>query len=83
MTEHRYRPVGSALELFRCREPEVLLSGAAGTGKSRACADRVVTPGRVHHRAADAAIPADPRDLNDHQPSVPHPGQACHLRVGR
>jgi phage terminase large subunit len=41
MTEHKYRPVGSALELFQCREPEVLLSGAAGTGKSRACLEKV------------------------------------------
>ena len=39
--EHRYRPVGSAAELFRCRQPEVLLSGAAGTGKSRACLEKI------------------------------------------
>src|ERR1035441_6398984 len=39
--EHRYRPVGSAAELFRCRAPEVLLSGAAGTGKSRACLEKM------------------------------------------
>lgn len=39
--EHRYRPVGSARELFACREPEVLLSGSAGTGKSRACLEKV------------------------------------------
>ncbi len=38
---HEYRPVGSAAELFRCRAPEVLLSGAAGTGKSRACLEKV------------------------------------------
>ena len=30
--EHRYGPVGSALELFNSRAPEILLSGAAGTG---------------------------------------------------
>ena len=36
-------------------------------------AGRVVTPGRVRHRAADAVIPAGPGDLNDLQPSVPHP----------
>lgn len=39
--EHRYAPAGSALELFRCRAPEVLLSGAAGTGKSRACLEKL------------------------------------------
>lgn len=38
---HRYRPLGSALELFGARDPEVLLSGAAGTGKSRACLEKV------------------------------------------
>ena len=41
MAEHRYRPVGSAAELFRCRAPEVLLSGAAGTGKSRAALEKM------------------------------------------
>lgn len=49
-TEHRYRPWGSALELFRCRDPEILLSGPAGTGKSRACLEKLhammlATPG--------------------------------------
>lgn len=48
--EHRYRPVGSARDLFACREPEVLLSGPAGTGKSRACLEKIhavclLTPG--------------------------------------
>ena len=38
---HRYRPLGSARELFACRDPEVLLSGAAGTGKSRACLEKI------------------------------------------
>jgi Phage terminase large subunit len=41
MTEHRYRPYGSALELFGSRAPEVLLSGPAGTGKSRACLEKL------------------------------------------
>ena len=39
--EHRYQPIGSAREVFTCREPEVLLSGAAGTGKSRACLEKL------------------------------------------
>ncbi len=39
--EHRYRPEGSARELFACREPEVLLSGPAGTGKSRGCLEKL------------------------------------------
>jgi phage terminase large subunit len=34
--EHRpYRPLGAALQLLRCRDPEVLISGPANTGKSR------------------------------------------------
>lgn len=36
-----YRPYGAALELMRCREPEVLISGPAGTGKSRACLEKM------------------------------------------
>lgn len=36
-----YEPHGSALEVFRRREPEVLMSGPAGTGKSRACLEKV------------------------------------------
>jgi PBSX family phage terminase large subunit len=39
--EHRYRPEGSARALFSCRSPEVVLSGAAGTGKSRACLEKL------------------------------------------
>lgn len=38
---HRYRPVGSARELFSTKAPEVLLSGPAGTGKSRACLEKL------------------------------------------
>ena len=36
-----YRPHGAALQLFYNREPEVLLSGPAGTGKSRALLEKV------------------------------------------
>lgn len=31
-----YRPSGAALQLLRCKAPEVVVSGPAGTGKSRA-----------------------------------------------
>lgn len=34
--EHRYEPKGGALKLMWAREPEILLDGPAGTGKSRA-----------------------------------------------
>lgn len=42
---HRYKPRGAAKELFKERRGEVLLSGPAGTGKSRACLEKL-------HRAA-------------------------------
>ena len=37
----RYDPRGVQLELFRNRDRQVLLSGPAGTGKSRACLEKV------------------------------------------
>src|SRR5207248_11088987 len=36
-----YTPRGSAKTLLECRDPEVLLSGPAGTGKSRACIQKI------------------------------------------
>ncbi|WP_181788190.1 phage terminase large subunit [Streptomyces phytophilus] len=38
---HRYQPLGAAHALFHSRGPEVLLSGPAGTGKSRACLEKL------------------------------------------
>jgi hypothetical protein len=38
---HAYEPRGAARDLFFCRDPEVLLSGPAGTGKSRACLQKL------------------------------------------
>jgi phage terminase large subunit len=38
---HRFVPRGAAKTLFACRAPEVLLSGPAGTGKSRACLEKL------------------------------------------
>lgn len=40
--EHRYRPVGSAKQALECRDPEILLSGPAGTGKSRALLEKLM-----------------------------------------
>lgn len=37
----RYEPRGAAAELFHCRDSEVAISGAAGTGKSLACLFRL------------------------------------------
>lgn len=38
---HRYEPLGAAREAMHCRDPEVLLSGPAGTGKSRAAMEKL------------------------------------------
>lgn len=38
---HEYTPRGAALELFRRRDPEVLIAGPAGTGKSRAALEKI------------------------------------------
>lgn len=48
--EHKYSPRGGCKEVFEAREPEVLVSGPAGTGKSRACLEKIhmacmLTPG--------------------------------------
>lgn len=39
--ERPYQPFGAALDLFRSRRREVLLAGPAGTGKSRACLEKL------------------------------------------
>jgi PBSX family phage terminase large subunit len=36
-----YQPFGSAEQLFYCRDKEVVLSGPAGTGKSRGCLEKL------------------------------------------
>jgi hypothetical protein len=38
---HHYRPRGAAATVLECRAPEVLLSGPAGTGKSRAALEKL------------------------------------------
>lgn len=39
--QHRYGPRGACRVLLRSRDSEVLLSGPAGTGKSRACLEKL------------------------------------------
>lgn len=39
--EHIYKPRGGCKEVFDSREEEVLVSGPAGTGKSRACLEKI------------------------------------------
>lgn len=38
---HRYQPHGTCVELFKFRGDEVLFAGPAGTGKSRACLEKL------------------------------------------
>lgn len=39
--QHSYIPCGKAVDLLACTLPEVLMSGPAGTGKSRACLEKI------------------------------------------
>lgn len=39
--ENTYFPRGAALDLLRCKDTEIMLDGPAGTGKSRACLEKL------------------------------------------
>lgn len=39
--KHHYTPRGNCKAILKCRDAEVLLSGPAGTGKSRACMEKL------------------------------------------
>lgn len=39
--QHNYTPRGACRELFECQAKEILMSGPAGTGKSRACLEKL------------------------------------------
>lgn len=39
--EHLYQAKGAAAKLFRCRAPEILIEGPAGTGKTRAVLEKI------------------------------------------
>lgn len=41
LIQHHYEPRGGCNEMFHSQAPEVLLSGPAGTGKSRACLEKL------------------------------------------
>ena len=49
--DHTYEPRGVAAELFRCRDPEVLLAGAAGTGKSVAALHKLAAVAMKYPRS--------------------------------
>lgn len=40
-TVHKFSPKGACKKIMYCRDPEVLVSGPAGTGKSRACLEKL------------------------------------------
>jgi hypothetical protein len=40
-SSRRYKPFGAANDLWHCKQREVLLAGPAGTGKSRACLEKL------------------------------------------
>jgi phage terminase large subunit len=42
-TPHTYTPRGACLQAFKRRDPEILVAGPAGTGKSRACLEKLHT----------------------------------------
>jgi PBSX family phage terminase large subunit len=61
LVEHRFAPRGKCADLFECRNPEVLVAGPAGTGKSRACLEKLhimmlLTPGARGLIARKAAV---------------------------
>jgi len=40
--QHRYSPRGACKEIFHIKDAELLISGPAGTGKSRACLEKML-----------------------------------------
>ena len=46
-----YRPRGGAKDVYEATDPEVIASGPAGTGKSRACLERIHHLASTHERA--------------------------------
>lgn len=61
---HEYEPRGTALALFHCRDSEVLVSGPGGTGKSRACLEKMLTlaliNGTTRHDPVTGEVILDP-----------------------
>lgn len=60
-----YRPYGGNRELFRCRAPEILLSGPAGTGKSRACLEFINYLNMTYPRARALMLRKTRRSLSE------------------
>lgn len=49
VAEHRFKPRGTAATIFENRDPEVLVAGPAGTGKSRACLEKLHLMALLNH----------------------------------
>jgi hypothetical protein len=72
---HEYSPRGSAVRLFNCRDDEVLLSGPAGPGKTRACLEKMLTMALVNGTVRTDRATGEPiRDMDgkvvQHRPFV-------------
>ncbi|HJV15629.1 MAG TPA: phage terminase large subunit [Propionibacteriaceae bacterium] len=72
---HEYSPRGSAVRLFNCRDDEVLLSGPAGPGKTRACLEKMLTMALVNgvvrtDRATGEPIRDADGKVKQHRPFV-------------
>jgi phage terminase large subunit len=60
---HSYAPYGAARDVFHARDPEVLLSGPAGTGKSRACLEKLLILGMLNPGVRMLAVRKTQRSL--------------------
>jgi len=71
---HEYTPRGSALRLFNCRDNEVLVSGPAGPGKTRACLEKLLLMALLNGKVRTAADGGPVRDsagkVVEHRPFV-------------
>lgn len=70
---HEYTPRGSALALFNCRDDEVLVSGPAGPGKTRACLEKLLAVALVNGKYRTDRATGEPiRDasgqIREHRP---------------
>lgn len=62
---HDYVARGGAARLFLCRDPEVLIEGPAGTGKSRAVVERIIQFCDEHPRCRVAVVRKTRKSLTE------------------
>jgi len=63
VARHTYEPRGMAREVYLSRDPEILLSGPAGTGKSRAILEKLLIIGLQSPRVRMLAVRQTERSL--------------------